>query len=253
LGMIRAAKCTLSKNAESQSGEHGPKKRGRCVLPIRRLLHRSTNQGIRQKQFVLPQSLLIFAQLILLAIAPCTLVAQERDISILEFPMEPSLRDSFPLPVRGMDQPVGGYSTGESYCNSLGAACGSGSAIVLLDVQGLSTIVYARSLRFPEYPDVLIVNTLNFFEAFEIRSRDRLLKLRFSREYGGRAVEKLGCNDQGVLWKIRATAEKPLFEVLIDSRVSCYGGGTLRIDNLDSIANPIGTLVTTTISIARAK
>ena len=251
--MIRATKWALTKNTGSRSGEHGPKECKWCVPPAGRLLHRSGNQSNRPRKFILRQSLLIFAQVILLAIAPCTLTAQERDIAILEFPLDPSLRDSFPLPVRGMDQPVGGYSTGESSCNSLGVPCGSGSAIMLLDVQGLSTMGYARSIQFPEYPDIFFVNTLNFFEAVEIRSRDKPLKLRFSREYGGLPVEKLGCNDQQVLWKIRATAEEPLFEILIDSRVSCYGGERFRSDNLESIANPIGTLVTTKISIARAK
>lgn len=193
------------------------------------------------------------AKVILLVIAPCTLRAQERDIAILDFPLDPSLRDSFPLPVRGMDQPVGGYPPGESYCNSLGAACGDGSAIVLLDVQGLSAIIYARSPQLPDYPDVLIVNTQNFFESFEIHSRDNPLKLRFSTEEGGYAVEELGCNEAGVLWKLRAIAEEPLFEILIDSRVSCYGGELFRGYDLESVANPIGRLVTTKISIARAK
>ena len=124
---------------------------------------------------------------------------------------------------------------------------------MLLYVQGLSTIVYARSLQFPEYPDILIVNTLNFFQMFEIHSRDKQTELAFGEKLEGRRVEGLGCNDQRDTLKIRATAVVPLFEVEIDSQVNCFGRELFTGHGLESIANRNGALVTTTISIARAK
>lgn len=238
---------------KDQPGKRGTHDANRLVARTRRLVRRLLNHGIGRQTLIESVSMLALAQALLFASSPNTLAAQDRPVVTLEFPVEPSLRHLFPLPVRDMDQPVGEYPTGGIFCDSLGVPCGEGSAIVLLDLQGLSTIIYARSPRFPDEPDLLIVNTQYIFEKFEILSRDKPPELEFNEEYEPRYVPDLDCNDQGALWKIRATAMEPLFEVSIQSWVSCYEKKDLGNNILDSIANPIASLVTTKISIERTK